>query len=112
MWSRDRAERETVGQLRLALREHRQEKEELQPERNKLLPLDWKRFRAEEIKELAMERDIPICGPNGKHQVKEALIRDLLCWCERQAETGTAPFGACAAGTCWSTRRSGRPRAG
>ena len=28
---------------------------------------------------------------------QEALIRDLLRWCERQTETGTAPFGACAA---------------
>ena len=28
---------------------------------------------------------------------KEALIRDLLRWCERQTETGTAPFGVCAA---------------
>ena len=50
LWSRDSAERETVGQLRLALRELRQGEEELQPERKKLLPLDWKRFRAEEIK--------------------------------------------------------------
>ena len=33
LWSRDGAERETVGQLRLALREPRQEEEELQPER-------------------------------------------------------------------------------
>ena len=39
LWSRDRAERETVGQLRLALRELRQEEEELlQPERKRLLP--------------------------------------------------------------------------
>ena len=37
--SRDRAERETVGQLRLALRELLYEEEELQPERKKLLPL-------------------------------------------------------------------------
>ena len=44
-----------------------------------------------------MERNIPICGPNGKPQVKEASIRDLLRWCERQTETGTAPFGVCAA---------------
>ena len=65
-------ERETVGQLRLA-----------QPERNKLPPLGWKRFRAEEIKELAVERNIPIGGPNGKPQVNEALTRDLLRWCKR-----------------------------
>ena len=97
LWSRDRAERGTVGQLRLALRELRQEEEELQPERKKLLPPGWKSFRTEEIKELAMEQNIPICGPNGKPQVKEALIRDLLRWCERQTETGTAPFGVCAA---------------
>ena len=78
LWSRERAERETVGQLRLPLRELRQEEEELQLERKKLLPLGWKRLRAEEMKELAMERNIPICGPNGKPQVNEALIRDLL----------------------------------
>ena len=39
--------------------------------------------------------------PNGWAQRQapgqEALIRDLLRWCERQTETGTAPFGACAA---------------
>ena len=71
LWSRDRAERETVGQLRLALRELRQEEEELQPERKRLLPHGWKSFRAE------------VCGPDGKTKVKEALIRDLLRLCER-----------------------------
>ena len=70
---------------------------DLLPERKKILPPGWKRFRAEEIEELALERNIPICGPNGKPQVKEALIRDLLRWCERQTDTGTAPFGACVA---------------
>ena len=63
LWSTDRVERETVGQLRLSMRELRQEEEELQPEPKKLLPLSWKRFRAEEIKELVMERKIPVCGP-------------------------------------------------
>ena len=96
LWSRDWAERETVGQLRLALRELRHEEEELQPERKKLLLRGWKRFRVEEIKELAMERNISIYGPDGKPQVKEALIRDMLRWCERQTETGTVPLGACA----------------
>ena len=38
LWSRDRAERETVRQLRLALRELRQEEEELQPRRKKPAP--------------------------------------------------------------------------
>ena len=56
-WSRDWAERETVGQLRLALRELRHEEEDLQPERKKILPLGWKRFRVKEIKELGMERN-------------------------------------------------------
>ena len=53
-----------------------------------------KRFRAEEIKEL--EQNVSVCRPNGKLQVKEVLIRDLLRWCERQTELGTAPFLACA----------------
>ena len=66
LWSRDRAERETVEQLRLALREPQQEEAELQPQRKKLLPPGRKRFRAEEIKELAVERNTPICGPHGK----------------------------------------------
>ena len=95
--SRDMAERETVGQVRSALRELRRQEEELQPERKKLLPPGWKRIRAEEIKELALERNISMTGPDGKRQVKEALIRDLLRWCERQTEPETAPFGACAA---------------
>ena len=56
-----------MGQLRLALRELRQREEELQPKRKKLLT--WLE---------ATERNIPICGPNGQPQVKEALIRDLL----------------------------------
>ena len=73
-----------MGQLRLALREVRREEEERQPERKRLLPPDWKRFRTQEIKELAMERIIPVCGPDGKAKAKEALIRDLLRWCERQ----------------------------
>ena len=49
--------------------------------------------------ELALERKISMTGPDGKRQVKEALIRDLLRWCERERETEaeTAPFGACAA---------------
>ena len=95
LWSRHKAERETVGQLRLALRELRQEEEELQPERKRLLPPGWKRIRAEEIKELAMERNIPIGGPTGKPQVKVALIRDLLRWCERQPAIGAdVPVGA------------------
>ena len=102
LWSRDRAERETVGQLRLALRELRQEEEELQPERKRLLPHTWKRFRAEEINELAMERNIPVRGPDGQAKVKDALIRDLLRWCERQPEV--PPM-------CQSTRQSGRHRA-
>ena len=91
------AERETVGQLRLALRELRFEEEELQPVRKKLLPLGWKRYRVEEIKGLAVERNISTSGPDGKPLVKEALIRDLLRRCERQTETGTGPLGACAA---------------
>ena len=70
LWSRDRAERETLGQLRPALRELRHEEEELQPERKKLLPLGWKRFRAEEIKEVSMERNIHISEPDGKPQVR------------------------------------------
>ena len=37
LWSRDGAERETVGQLRLALQEPPQEEEELQPERKRPL---------------------------------------------------------------------------
>ena len=55
---------------------------ELQPERKKLLPLDWKRFRAEEIKELAMERTIPIGGPTASPRSRgvdsrpAALVRD------------------------------------
>ena len=61
------AERETVGQLRLALRELRHEEEELQPVRKKLLPPGW-RYQVEEIKELATD--------------EEALIRDMLRWCE------------------------------
>ena len=48
----------------------RRKEEELQPGRKKLLPPGWKRFRAEEIKELAMERNISIYGPDGKPQVK------------------------------------------
>ena len=51
----DGEELETVGQVRLVLREVRREEEELQPERKKLLPPGWKRFRAEEMKELALE---------------------------------------------------------
>ena len=90
--SRDRAERETVGQLRMALRELRQEEEELQPERKKLLPPGWKRFRAAEIKELAMARNIPICGPNGMPQVKDSRPAALVR--ERETATGTAPFAA------------------
>ena len=35
-------------------------------------------------------------GPDGKPQVKEALIRDLLRWCERRTEPATVPLGACA----------------
>ena len=35
--------------------------------------------------------------PTVSPQVKEALIRDLPLECERQTETGTAPFGAGAA---------------
>ena len=88
------AERETVGQLRIALRELRHEEEELQPGRKKLLPPGWKRYRVEEIKELALERNMSTSGPDGKPLVKEALIRDLLRWCERQTETGTGPLGA------------------
>ena len=76
LWSRDRAEREMVGHLRLALRELRREEEE---QRKRLLPPGWKRFRAEEIKEVVMERSVPVGGPDGKTKVKEALIRDLLC---------------------------------
>ena len=79
---------------------------EVQPERKKLLSLGWKRFRAEVIKELAMERTIPIGGPDGKTKVKEALIRDLLRWCERQTGTGTAPFGGVCSGR--AGRRDGR----
>ena len=72
------AERETVGQLRLALRELRHEEEELQPGRKKLLPPGWKRYRVEEIKELALERNMSTSGNDGKPLVKEALIRDMF----------------------------------
>ena len=65
LWSRERVERETVGHLRLTLWEFRQEKEEFQVEREKLLPLGWKWLRAEEIKELAMERNNPLVDPTG-----------------------------------------------
>ena len=45
-----------------------------------------RRYRVEEIKELAVERNISTSGPDGKPLVKEALIRDLLRWCERQPQ--------------------------
>ena len=73
-WSRDWPEHETVGQPRLALRELRHEEEELQPGRKKPLPPSWKRYRVEEIKDLAIERNISTSGPDGKTLVKEALI--------------------------------------
>ena len=63
LWSRNRAERETVRQLRLALQELRYEEEELRPGRKKLLPPGWKRDRVEEIKELAVERNISTSEP-------------------------------------------------
>ena len=44
-----------------------------------------------------MEWNIPVCGPDGKTKVKEALIRDLLRWCEGQPEVEASPLGACAA---------------
>ena len=34
-----------------------------------------------------MERNMPVCGPDGKAKVKEALIRDLLRWGEGQHAT-------------------------
>ena len=43
-----------------ALWQLRHEEDELQHERKKLLPLGWERFRVEEIKELAMERNISV----------------------------------------------------
>ena len=70
---------------------------ELQPERKKLLPLDWKRFRAERDQGTGNGTDHPNRWAQRQAPGQEALIRDLLRWCERQTETGTAPFGACAA---------------
>ena len=50
--------------------------------------------RAEETTATWLERNISTSGPDGKSLVKEALIRHLLRWCERQTETGTEPLGA------------------
>ena len=65
--SRDRVERETVGQLRPALRELRRE-DEPQPERKRRLPPDWKRFRAEEIKELNRTSQFVVPTANQKEK--------------------------------------------
>ena len=65
----------------------------------------WCRDSAE-IKELVIERSIPVCGPDGKAKVKEAFIRDLpvdvtigsaqskvFSWRRRLAPTGeTSPW--------------------
>ena len=84
LWSRDWAERDTVGRNSASRRKN------FSPSAGNCFHLAG-RFRVEEIKELALERNISISGPDG------ALIQDLLRWCERQTETGTVPLGACVA---------------
>ena len=64
----------------LSLRELRREEEEA--------TTTTPRFRAEDIKELVMERNIPVCGPDDKAKVKETLIREPLRVCERQPGMG------------------------
>ena len=86
--------RETVGHLRLALREIRREEEELQPERRRRLPPNWKRFRAEEVKELVIVQNILVCGTDGKGKVKEELIRDVLRWEETTSQNGNMAIRA------------------
>ena len=71
---------------------------DLLPERKKILPTWLEEVPSRRDRGIGSETEHPnLWDPTAKPQVKEALIRDLLRWCERQTDTGTAPFGACVA---------------
>ena len=94
LWSRERDKRETWDSSDLLCAELSTKGGRASARAEETTsPPRWKRFQAEEIKELVMEWNIPVCGLDGKAKVKEALVQDLLRWCERQPEMGALPLG-------------------
>ena len=81
-WSRDRAERETVGQLRLALRNSATRRKNFSPGGRIYCHSAGRDSESKRSKNWLQTGTSPPL-------VQDALIRDLLRWCERQPETGT-----------------------
>ncbi|CAK0872907.1 unnamed protein product [Prorocentrum cordatum] len=79
-WRRDRAEAETVGQLRLALREKKSETKASEEEKDDLrttLPKGLANMRLAELQEEAAVREIPLTRSSGTNKTREELIRDV-----------------------------------
>ena len=98
------------GELRMALRQLRQEEEELQPGRKKLLPPGWKRFRVEEIKDLLWNGISHFVDSTASPS--EGGIDSRLATLVRETDrSGNGPRLGRVQQTCRSMRRPGRHRA-
>jgi len=82
-WSRDKAESETVGQLRLYLKEAKTAKKAI----TNHLPTGLQRMKHEELQEEAMNRGLEITKGKGAKKTREELIRDIKAWAEEQVAT-------------------------
>ena len=98
LWSRERAERETVGELRLAFAGTPTRGGRVSARAKETATSRLEKVSSRRIKGLGDGTEHPsLVGPDGKAKVKEALIRELLRWCERHPEMEGSPFGAEAA---------------
>ena len=78
LWSPQRADRKTAGQLNIAMREQSDNERAMQPEHQRLLPQRWKIMRVEQVQEVAVKRNSPVVRIDGKPKCKEEIIRDPL----------------------------------
>ncbi|CAK0869248.1 unnamed protein product [Prorocentrum cordatum] len=97
-WQRARAEAETAGQLRLVLREKKDEIQASEVEKDDprtTLPTGLTNMKLAQLQEEAAVRQIPLTRSNGADKRREELIRDVrLFVSEGQAEAEWTPTEA------------------
>ena len=108
-WDRQTAETETVGQLRLYLKEAG---EVAKPDQ--VLPKGLNRLKKAELQATCLERNISVAKPEGRELSREEMIRELKQWAASRMQTDQTPESAPPPGTqaCSSgapTTATGRP---
>ncbi|CAK0825609.1 unnamed protein product [Prorocentrum cordatum] len=115
-WQRARAEAETAGQLRLVLREKKDEIQASEVEKDDprtTLPTGLTNMKLAQLQEEAAVRQIPLTRSNGADKRREELIRDVRLFVSEAVERFSGRAGdAPGAGSHASTQAAGGGKQG